>query len=276
MRAGAATAVSESAVTAARPVVLRWHREVLIVAVFYGVYTSIRNLFGSASVSPERAYANARQMIGLEDALGLFHEEQIQRWFLDWSLFLRICNIFYGTFHFAVTIAVLVFLFSRRPHCYRLARNTLAFTTGLALIGFSLYPLMPPRLLNVCGPYGACATEYGFVDTLEKVGGLWSFNSGTMQSISNQYAAMPSLHFAWSTWCWWAIRPHVRSRPLAVVVGVYPAFTLFTIVVTANHYWIDAVGGLVVLGVGYLCARRFTALMQRQSSRRLHTILTDR
>ena len=119
------------------------------------------------------------------------------------------------------------------------------------MIGFSLYPLMPPRLLSVCGGYGGC-TNSNFVDTLQRFGGLWSFDSGTMQSISNQYAAMPSLHFAWSTWCWLALRPVVQRRSVRIALAAYPWLTLFAIVVTGNHYWIDAAGGALVLAVGYV------------------------
>src|SRR5690242_9277189 len=83
---------------------LRWWREVAIVAAFYGTYTGVRNLFGSAKVSPERALDHAQEVIKLEKAVGLFHEETIQHWFLDWSWFMRFWNVFYGTFHFIVPI----------------------------------------------------------------------------------------------------------------------------------------------------------------------------
>ncbi|TML15246.1 MAG: phosphatase PAP2 family protein [Actinobacteria bacterium] len=236
---------------------LRWWREVAIVAGFYGIYSAVRNLFGSASVSPARALAHAQDIIRVERSVGLFHEETVQHWFLGWSRFMWFWNVFYGTFHFIMTIAVLIYLFHRVPDRYRQWRNTLAVTTALALIGFSLFPLMPPRLLSVCGEYGGCTNSH-FVDTLDRFGGLWSFDSGTMQSISNQYAAMPSLHFAWSTWCWLALRPVVQRRSLRVALAAYPWLTLFAIVVTANHFWIDAAGGALVLGVGYLVGSLIT------------------
>ena len=245
------------------PVVrLRWWREVAIVASFYGIYTAVRNLFGSASVSPARALGHAHTVIRLERDVGLFHEQTVQHWFLGWSWFIWFWNVFYGTFHFAVTIVALLYLFNRVPERYRQWRNTLAVTTALALIGFSLYPLMPPRLLSECGQYGGC-TNTGFVDTLQRFGGLWSFDSGTMQSISNQYAAMPSLHFAWSTWCWLALRPVVHRRSLRLALAVYPWLTLFAIVVTANHYWIDAAGGALALGVGYILGTGITRAAAR-------------
>jgi hypothetical protein len=249
---------------------LRWWREVLYIAVFYAIYTWIRNQFGSASVESRVAYDHALLIIDIERALGLFHEESIQGFFLDWKLFIQFWNVFYGTFHFVVTIGVLLWLFFGRRNQYSVWRNTLAFTTGLALLGFSLFPLMPPRLLCHC-EFGAgdgdpyFTDDYGFVDTLADYGGLWSFNEGTMAKVSNQYAAMPSLHFAWSLWCALAIWGRTRHRWARILAAIYPVATLFAIVVTANHFWLDAVGGAIVLGVGWVLGTR----LDRWNDRRL-------
>jgi len=259
----AATA-ERSGASAARPLVrLRWWHEALSVAVFYSIYTTVRNQFGSAAVAPSVALENAKDIIRLERRLGLFVEERVQDLFLDWTPFIRFWNVYYGSFHFVVTIGALVYLFLRQPHRYPTWRDTLAVTTGLALVGFSTFPLMPPRLLNDCGEYGACLAGYDFVDTLVDPGGLWSFDSGTMQTISNQYAAMPSLHFAWSFWCFLVLYPHVRRRLTRVLVAAYPWLTLFAIVVTANHYWLDAVGGAIVLAVGYVVGSRIAPATAR-------------
>lgn len=241
----------------AQPGRLKWWREVVYVLAFYGIYTLIRNE-GVATSSAKRALAHAKDVIGIEKALGLFHEQSIQQLFLGQRWFISFWNVFYGTAHFAVTITALVLLFRRAPDRYPLWRTTLAATTALALIGFAFYPLMPPRLLDDCGRFGGCV-QYGFVDTLKTVGGLWSFDSGAMAKISNQYAAMPSLHFGWSSWCTLVLLPMVRRRWLRLVVIAYPFVTLFAIIVTANHYWLDAVGGAVVLGAGFLIAQALTA-----------------
>ncbi|HVE45171.1 MAG TPA: polyprenyl synthetase family protein [Acidimicrobiales bacterium] len=230
---------------------LRWWREVLYILVFYGVYSFIRNE-GVATESKLEAFRNARQVIRIERLLGTFHEETIQDWFLPWRAFISFWNVFYGTAHFVVTIFALVYLFRRMTHRYPLWRNTLACTTGLALIGFAFYPLMPPRLL----PAG-----YGFVDTLKVIGGLWSFDSGAVAKVSNQYAAMPSLHFAWSTWCTLVLLPACRRRSTRALALSYPFLTLFAIVVTANHFWIDAAGGALVLATGFLMGRTLTRLL---------------
>lgn len=250
---------------------LRWYLEIAFVLGFYSVYTAIRNTFGSASVSPDRALANAHDVIHLERMLGLFHEQRIQSWFLDWDWFMWAWNVFYGTFHFIVTIAALVYLFRRHPARYARFRTALAVTTGAALLGFSLFPLMPPRLLDDCSSaFGGCS-PHGFVDSLARYGGLWSFDSGTMKSVSNQYAAMPSLHFGWSAWCALALVPVVRRRWLRVLLAAYPWITLFAIVVTANHYWLDAFGGAFALACGFVVSAAVLRLGERLQDRRLTT-----
>lgn len=224
------------------PARLRWWREALLIAVFYGVYSVIRNVHGSTPVSRVRADTNADRVIGLERFFGIFQEQRVQSWFLHSQVVMAFLDDFYGTAHFVVTAIALVFLFRWHPSRYSLWRNTLAITTALALIGFAFFPLLPPRLLP---------GNFHFVDTLETVGGLWSFGSGPMSAVSNQYAAMPSLHFAWSTWCALAMAPVVKPRWARAAIFAYPVLTLVCIVATANHYIIDAVAGAFILAVGY-------------------------
>lgn len=242
----------------------RWWVEVAVVLGFYIVYSIVRNLFGSAAVSPRVAFDNAELIIDIERALGLFHEERIQHWFGNNELFFQFWNIFYGTLHFGATIFSMVYLFFRVPQHYGKWRNTFAATTALALVGFSTFPLMPPRLLNTGGEFGGIAFgggSYTFVDSVAEYGGLWSFDSGTMQSISNQFAAMPSLHAAWATWCAVAVVPYLTSRWGRRLLTIYPVLTLFAIVVTGNHYWIDAVFGLLILGVGFIIGSSLDRLL---------------
>ena len=237
--------------------------QLVLMAAFYGVYSYTRNLFGSALVdegqAPEHAFTNAMRVVDAERFLHIFHEATIQSWFLGSDLFIRFWNVYYGTFHFVVTLVAFFWLYLRAPARFTQWRNVLAFTTGLAIVGFSLFPLMPPRLLDDTGPYGGAALAqehqvgpFGFEDTLAEVGGLWSFDSGTVAKISNQYAAMPSLHIGWSMWCTCALWPLVRRKWARFLLVLYPLATLFCIVVTANHYFLDAVGGLVCLGIGYV------------------------
>jgi hypothetical protein len=246
-----------------------WWKEALIVAAFYLVYSWTRNQFGSNAIAadgvPEQAFNNAEKVIRLERFVGLYHEETLQDWFLPWRAFIQFWNTWYGTAHFFVTIVVFALLFWKRPGVFPQWRNSLAFMTALAIVGFALFPLMPPRLLDApCDEYGgACiasdlrgdpddGASFGYVDTLAEYGGPWSFDNETMTDISNQYAAMPSMHIGWSMWCAVATWPLLRRRWQRVVVMLYPLITLFCIIVTANHYWIDGVGGLLAFGLGTL------------------------
>jgi hypothetical protein len=233
---------------------LRAWRELAFGAGFYAFYSLVRNTQGSAAVSSEHALHNALRVISLERTLGIYHEQTIQQAFLGNRLFIEFWNHFYGSFHFVVTAFALVLLFRKFPHRYRRFRNALACTTALALIGFAFFPLMPPRLLP---------GSYHFVDTLERYGALWSFDSGTVERLSNQYAAMPSLHFAWSAWSAFALFPVLRTWWAKSLAAIYPLLTLFGIVVTANHYFLDAAGGAVVLAVGLFIGFGVAARIER-------------
>jgi hypothetical protein len=259
------------------PPTLRWWREILYIGAFYGVYTLVRDTQGSAGGGTTgraavMAYHHARGVIRVERDVWLYHEQQIQAFFLHHlggltHPFFYVWNVWYGAAHFMVTAAVGIWLFRRDPGRYTLWRNVLAVTTALALIGFATFPLMPPRLLDFPFPDIPHHASYGFVDTLARFGGSWSFGSGTMEKISNQFAAMPSLHIAWATWCTLAVFPRCRhwwTRTLAVA---YPIATLLCVVVTANHFVLDAVGGLVILGGGVLVARPLTRLVHGRLAR---------
>jgi membrane-associated phospholipid phosphatase len=131
---------------------------------------------------------------------------------------------------------------------------------------------MPPRLLDApAGDYGADdlspGVDYGYVDTLAELGGLWSFDSGTMQAISNQYAAMPSQHLGWSLWCVLVLWPMLRARWARALLVAYPAVTAFATWTTGNHFWLDSAGGALVLLLGWLAAIRATALWNRMRLR---------
>jgi hypothetical protein len=224
---------------------LYWWAELIAVGVFYFVYSFVRNLHHG---NRGDAFRHARDLVRFQQDIGINREQAIQAWALGSRAFIIAANYFYGSLHFIVTAGVMVYLYRRWTNDYPLWRNTLAVATALALVGFAFFPLAPPRMFP----------HLGFVDTLAKDPAFWSFNSGAVNKISNQFAAMPSVHCAWALWCACALVPrlkHVWARVLAVV---YPVTTVTVIVVTANHYFLDAVGGFFVLGCGYLVAWIFT------------------
>jgi hypothetical protein len=226
--------------------VLYWWAEIIFAAIFYGVYSTIRNASGNDTAAARR---NADTIIQWQQSLGLNHERMLQEWALGFKPLIIACNYFYGSLHFVLTAGVLVFLYRKFGDDYPLWRNTLAITTAIALIGFTFWPLMPPRLLP---------SSFGFVDTLDKYPTFWSFKRGAVNKISNQYAAMPSVHCAWALWCAIVLVPRLKRTWAKVLAALYPVCTVTSIVLTANHFFLDAVGGFAVLGIGYLIARLVT------------------
>ena len=246
-----------------------WLRELAIVLGFYYVYQTIRSLADVPGVS-NRAQANARLLVSAERWLFIYHEQAIQQTFLGATWFIKVMNVYYGTLHFIITAGLLIWLFAKRHGAYRVMRNLLGATTGLALIGYWAFPLAPPRLhiscsgqIPVVGEDGGLVKPKCYVDTLAKIGGLWDYQSGVAKAIANAYAAMPSLHFGWALWCAIVIWRHVGGRRGHILALLYPALTLFAIVVTANHYFLDALGGTIILfgglGVSRWSERRRSA-----------------
>jgi hypothetical protein len=233
-----------------------WWLEILMILLFYVVYSAIRNANKS---DPAEALHNARQIISWERDLGIFREATLERWALHVKALVIACNYYYGSLHFVVTIGVGVVLFRRWSDDYPRWRNTLGVSTALALIGFSTYPLMPPRLL---GEFGL--TRYHFVDTLDRYPTFWSFDSGAVSKISNQFAAMPSVHCCWALWCACVLIAHVKNPVARAAALLYPVFTVTVIVLTANHYFLDAVGGFAILAIGYGVSRLLTRAGRRQ------------
>ncbi len=230
-----------------------WVLEIIGVRALTTAYDWARDqLVGSES----EAFRHARQVIRAERLLGIYHEETIQEWFLPYRAFISFWNIFYGSVHFVMPIVALVWLYLKAPARYLRWRNTLFVMLGLGLLGFWLYPLMPPRLLPA---------SYGFVDTRLEYFGLGHASRDT--SADNLYAAMPSLHIGWATWIALSLWPLVRRWWAKALLVAYPSAQLFCTVVTANHFFLDAVGGWAVLGLAYLLASAPTEWRHRRDAR---------
>jgi len=214
-----------------------WWQEVVALFICYQTFERLRGAIPEPAVSP---FHHALQVVHAEQALGLFHEATLQQWFLSWHLAIQFFDLYYGTVHFVIPVVALVILWKRNRSRFTYMRNSAGFMLVLAFAGFALWPLAPPRLLP---------DSYHFVDTAATIGGMGPLDRGNLKD-DNQVAAMPSLHIGWSTWCVVALLPVLRRRWTKAAIVAYPIFTLLTVMVTANHYWLDGVGGLVALGGG--------------------------
>ena len=217
----------------------RWWQEIILIGLTYWIYSEIRNLVPEQVVTANR---HGRAVQHLQENLHLNFELSLNQFVARHEPLAQVMDYYYATLHFVITIGVLVWLFRWHPKIYRGARTVIFATSLLALAGFYLYPLAPPRLLP----------QYGYIDTLDIFHTWGSLADPKVAAHSNQYAAMPSLHIGWSLWCaagiyFCATRLWVRLLGL-----LYPVATLLVIVGTANHFVIDAVGGLVVFLVGCL------------------------
>jgi hypothetical protein len=214
--------------------------ELPIVLVFYEAYRVARiGVHPSASV----AYRHAVHVVHFERDTWTFWERTMQQPFLHHRALLTAMEAYYGVAHFAVPAIALILLYVRHPGKYRHWRNVFAWLLVLALVGFIVYPLMPPRLLP---------GRFGFVDTASLAHALGPVHPGSGGAGGdNPFAAMPSLHVGWSTWSALALASLTSRWWLRIALFAYPALTTVVVCVTANHYLADAWGGLLALGLAY-------------------------
>jgi hypothetical protein len=230
----------------------RWWFEALTIAWLAWIYDAITNL---APLRLHTALAHGRDLLSLETTLGIDPEHALDRWLAGHHTLGLAISDYYDNAHFIVTLGLLGFLWWRRADVYRPLRSTLVLVNLLGFLVFWLYPVAPPRMLA------------GFTDVVAKTGAIGSWHTGSLASHANELAAMPSLHIAWAAWCTlvvWKISERRWVRALAVA---YPLLTTFAVLATGNHYVLDVVAGLIVLGAALALARVTTPAWGRLRSR---------
>ncbi|WP_052852269.1 phosphatase PAP2 family protein [Streptomyces avicenniae] len=212
--------------------------ELALIRVGYWAYSYVR---GYVRGDRETVEAHGHQILDIERFLRIDIEHGINHFVADTPWLADAMDMYYATFHFAVPLTILGWLLVRHPGTYRRARRALAFTTLFGLAGFWLYPLAPPRLMP----------GLGYIDTANGPQDLDDPRFGALTGVTNPYAAMPSLHVGWSLWCalvLWRAAPYAWLR---VAGFLYPVATTVVIVGTANHYLLDAAGGVLVVVLGF-------------------------
>ncbi|MGW1748804.1 phosphatase PAP2 family protein [Streptomyces sp. NPDC002092] len=222
----------------ARPPVVR---EFLLVAGLFLVYKLGRRL---ATGHTGEALRNAHRVWDLERTLHLPGEGSVQSVLLHGDTLVRLANTYYATVHFPATAGFLIWLYLRRPAHYVWARRVLATLTSAALALPFLFPLAPPRM----------PAFTGLVDTAH-VYGPSVYGPPSSDHLSNQFAAMPSLHFGWALMVAIGLIAATRSRWRWLWL-LHPLVTLLVIVGTANHYWLDAIVATAMLGAALALIHR--------------------
>ncbi|MGW7646372.1 phosphatase PAP2 family protein [Streptomyces bobili] len=215
-------------------------RELLLVAGLFLVYKFGRQL---ATGHTAEAFRNAHDVWNAERWLRLPDEDTVQSLLLHGDGLVHIANTYYATVHFPATAAFLIWLYLRRPAHYVWARRVLAAVTAAALVAHLAFPLAPPRML----------ASTGLIDTA-RVYGPSVYGPPQTDTLSNQFAAMPSLHFGWAVMVAVGLIVATRSR-LRWLWLLHPLLTLLVIVGTANHYWLDALMAAALLGTALLVIR---------------------
>jgi hypothetical protein len=219
-----------------------WVLDAIVLVLLYEAYSLIQGLVPAHHLVAE---ANAGRLLDVEQRLHLDPELALNHFVASHGWLAQACNYWYASLHFSVSIGIAVWLLSRHRSQARQLMASLYAATALALVGFWLLPLAPPRLL-VGGP---------FEDTVVHFHTWGGWGSSPVDAVANQYAALPSLHMAWSLWCAVVVTQCATSVLARRLIWLYPAGTLFVILGTGNHWLLDAVAGGLILGVGFAAAR---------------------
>ncbi len=206
------------------------------------------------------AIGNAQDLARFESKHYLYIEPQLQTYFHSgknhwiggfpsWSFVIDVANNVYAWLHIIVPFAVLVWIFVYHRQRFAYVRNVFFLTNILALVGYFVYPLAPPRLTTGLSYQGR---PFRFLDTMQHEVIHTTFNGRPLGF--NPYAAMPSIHIAWSVIVAASMIVLSTRLPVRILATLYPLLILFAIIVTANHYVMDGVGATLDVAVAALLA----------------------
>lgn len=213
------------------------------------LYTSARAIGGLSDAAD-----NAAALASIEAALGIDVGPQRQRWLLQRApLLVRTADVFYALAYWPVVIGVAAGLWWRRRASFRWLRDVVALSGLVGIVTQSMFPVTPPRLLA------------GHVDTLASREVLGSLAHPPF--VLNEHAAFPSFHVAWFAAALLALR-HGRARRWRHPVVVAPAALMsIAVVVTANHFVLDVLAGLLLLAASVTVVDRWHGRRRRVGDR---------
>jgi hypothetical protein len=216
---------------------------------FFAVYNAYQLVRGLADGQKEVAFANADRLIDIERSTGTYFEPGFQQALLDQHWLIDAANFMYMNSHFVITTGFLAWLYLFRNDHFYFVRNMFMVAMGLALVLYAAYPTAPPRLMP----------EEGFTDTIAAFTGV-AQDDKTVSLLVNQYAAVPSMHIAFSLMVALPAIALSQHRAVRTAWSVYPLMVFFVIVVTGNHFWLDAAAGAAVACVAAVAARQLARL----------------
>jgi membrane-associated phospholipid phosphatase len=220
-------------------------RQVVLFGAAYWAYRLVR---GAVDGRTANAFQNARHLISLERGLNLFVEPAVQTWATGRAGLIEIASWLYLNSQFSIALAALIFIYVFHNASFYFVRNMFMVAMGLALVGYIVYPTAPPRFLP----------EWGFSDSVSHFTGVPQ-DSVAVNALFNPFAAVPSMHVAFAVMLGWPLARLARRRAAKLLWKLYPLLITFVVVATGNHFWADAVLGLVVAAVSAYVADRLLA-----------------
>jgi hypothetical protein len=227
--------------------------EALGILVMYGLYELARGLVAGDTAEAER---HPHRLVALERTLHLFVESNVQREARSLPALSGLLGIAYLTLHLAVTAGVLLWLHQRRPTAFAFVRTTLLLASGVALVGYLLYPTAPPRLAGI-----------GIADTVSN--GSVDLNHGLVSMLYDPYAAVPSMHIGYALVVGASLLRHGGRGVVRLLGVIYPLMVLVIIVATGNHFFVDAAVGAFVAA---LAAAGAAVLTRRTAVARISAV----
>jgi membrane-associated phospholipid phosphatase len=206
------------------------------------LYETVRGISESNQAIP---FENARTIVATEKTLHIFFEQNLQEWAMNYRFLIDFANFMYVNSHFVITTTALVWLYLRHNDRFYFVRNMFVVAMGLALAGYLLLPTAPPRFFP----------ELGFVDTIAYYVNV-KHDSGLVTLFFNPYAAVPSMHVAFSLLIAGPAILIVRRRAFKALWALYPLVVTFVVVVTGNHWVMDALVGAVAAGAAAIVSAR--------------------
>jgi membrane-associated phospholipid phosphatase len=207
-------------------------------SLWFGFLLAYQVARGIADRNPSKAFENALTVIDLEQRVDALFELTFQRWIHSSEVLTTLTSWTYWMSQFTVVGLALLWVYLRRNDAFLRFRNTIMLANVIGLAGYALLPTAPPRMFP----------GHGFVDTLAAFGSV-NHGSGLVELASNPYAAMPSLHAADALIVGVVLATVVRRRIFKVLWLLWPAWVWFTVMGTANHFWLDIVAGILVAAV---------------------------
>jgi len=223
-------------------------QQILIVVGGFEVYEGLRHV-----IRPNWpvAFDNAARIEDVERWGHFAWEQSLQRVFLGMPDLVQAMNLFYFVGHFVLTGVFFTWLYFRSRDGFRSVRNAFLIATAISLLIHWQFPTAPPRLADV-----------GLTDTLRAFSGI-DIGSPHSAPFSNPVAAVPSLHAGFALGVAYGIVKFVEARWMKVLAVLYLVAVVLTIVVTGNHFILDAVAGMLVMMIGFTTAARLPARRNR-------------